>query len=35
MSALAVVAAYTVVLLAGPAVLLAAVMLQPYAGRHQ
>jgi hypothetical protein len=33
--AFAVVAAYVVVLLAGPVLLLAAVVRQPYAGRHQ
>jgi hypothetical protein len=31
----AVIAAYAVVLLVGPAVLLAAVVRQPYSGRHQ
>jgi hypothetical protein len=31
----ALVAAYAVVLLAGPAILLAAVVRQPYSGRHQ
>jgi hypothetical protein len=31
----ALVAAYAAVLLAGPAVLLAAVVRQPYPGRHQ
>lgn len=32
---IAVVAAYAVVLVAGPAVLLAAVVRQPYVGRHE